>query len=700
MSLQDLLDGRARRLRRGRARFASIDFGRLPRHVAVIMDGNGRWAQLRHKRRVEGHRAGIHAVRDTVETSARLGLEVLTLYAFSIENWKRPQSEVATLMGLLKRYLRQRARHPAREQHPLPGDRPRRSELARGRPERAASGRRSAPRGNTGLQFNIALNYGGRAEITDAVRGCFAELLQDGRDPDAIDERALAAPPLHRRASPTPTCSSAPAASCGSPTSCSGRSPTRRSGSPTCSGPTSGAGTCSRPSWTTRSVSDATAGSPRLTASRRAACAPRASGPTSPAGWRPRSWRCPRSSPRCFLGPPWLAVAIVAAALAVGLFEFFAPAARAGHPAHAAGRLRPGGGALPRGGLARAGCRCPSLPLGGAAAAGLHPLRAGPTSSRCSAAAATLLGAVYLGALGGTMAALRLLPPVEEGAWRVVLLLVHPGLLRQLRLLRGPRRRPAPPRARASRPASRSRARSGGSSGGVLGALAVRAARPARTCPVLHAAALGARGGGDGHRGRPRREPAQALGGGEGLGHALPRPRRACSTGSTACCSARRFCTIISCTCAERLPQREGRRRARRDARASPPMKGLAILGSTGSIGTNVLRVVDAFPGPLRGRGPRRRPQRRACWPSRWPATARRSSRSADAGRARAARPASSTSRGVRAVVGARGHGRGGDPTPRRGWWWRPRWARSASCPPTARSRRARTWRSPTRRRW
>src|SRR5262245_15686866 len=84
----------------------TIDFARLPRHVAIIMDGNGRWAKLRHKRRVEGHRAGIDAVRDVVETSARLGLEVLTLYAFSIENWKRPRTEVATLMGLLKRYLR------------------------------------------------------------------------------------------------------------------------------------------------------------------------------------------------------------------------------------------------------------------------------------------------------------------------------------------------------------------------------------------------------------------------------------------------------------------------------------------------------------------------------------------------------------------------------------------------------------------
>jgi len=168
----------------------SIDFGRLPRHVAVIMDGNGRWAKLRRKRRVEGHRAGIQAVRDTVETSARVGLEVLTLYAFSIENWKRPQSEVSTLMGLLKRYLRSeldtllendiRFRVIGRA-HELP--REVQDELGRAE-ERTST--------NKGLSFNIALNYGGRAEITDAVRRLFDELLKDGRDPSGIDERALA----------------------------------------------------------------------------------------------------------------------------------------------------------------------------------------------------------------------------------------------------------------------------------------------------------------------------------------------------------------------------------------------------------------------------------------------------------------------------------------------------------------------------
>ena len=188
MSLQDLLQvvptgSEEQSLAR------SIDFTRLPRHVAIIMDGNGRWARLRHKRRVEGHRAGIASVRDVVETSARLGLQVLTLYAFSVENWKRPKTEVATLMGLLKRYLRMELdtllRNNIRFQvigrmEELPGDV--QDELQRGM-ERT--------RGQTGLLFNIALNYGGRAEITDAVRRLVADVMANGRDPGRIDERML-----------------------------------------------------------------------------------------------------------------------------------------------------------------------------------------------------------------------------------------------------------------------------------------------------------------------------------------------------------------------------------------------------------------------------------------------------------------------------------------------------------------------------
>jgi len=138
----------------------------LPRHVAVIMDGNGRWARERRLPRVAGHRAGIDSVREIVEVSARLGLEVLTLYAFSVENWKRPQAEVRTLMSLLKEYVR-------RELDRLVDANIR--FLAIGRvDELAPSVRREVmhamevTRENSGMLLNIALNYGGRAEIVDA----------------------------------------------------------------------------------------------------------------------------------------------------------------------------------------------------------------------------------------------------------------------------------------------------------------------------------------------------------------------------------------------------------------------------------------------------------------------------------------------------------------------------------------------------
>ena len=188
MSLQDLLEV-VPSGSEDQALLRAIDFARLPRHVAVIMDGNGRWAKLRHKPRVEGHRAGIASVRDVVETSARLGLQVLTLYAFSVENWKRPQSEVTTLMGLLKRYLRSeldtllrnniRFRVIGRMEE-LPADV--QDELRRGM-ERTAE--------RSGLLFNIALNYGGRTEITDAVRRLAADVAAGRREPAAIDEDTL-----------------------------------------------------------------------------------------------------------------------------------------------------------------------------------------------------------------------------------------------------------------------------------------------------------------------------------------------------------------------------------------------------------------------------------------------------------------------------------------------------------------------------
>jgi len=163
-----------------------VDFTRLPRHVAIIMDGNGRWAANRHLARVEGHRAGIDAVRDTVETSARLGISVLTLYAFSVENWKRPDAEISALMGLLKHYLRLELKTLLKNniRFRVIGQPDRLSKDIRD--ELAAAETRTSP--NTGLQFNIALSYGGRAEIVDAAR----RAIQAGVDPKTLDEQTFA----------------------------------------------------------------------------------------------------------------------------------------------------------------------------------------------------------------------------------------------------------------------------------------------------------------------------------------------------------------------------------------------------------------------------------------------------------------------------------------------------------------------------
>ncbi|MDX1382014.1 MAG: isoprenyl transferase [Thermoanaerobaculia bacterium] len=164
-----------------------IDLDRLPRHVAVIMDGNGRWAARRSSPRVEGHRAGVRAVRETVETAARLELDVLTLYAFSTENWNRPRVEVWTLMNLLKEYLR-------RERQELAANNIRLQVLGRV-DELDRSVRREidlaleATAASTGLTLNVALNYSGRSEIVDACRRIVADWAS-GKRVD-IDEETL-----------------------------------------------------------------------------------------------------------------------------------------------------------------------------------------------------------------------------------------------------------------------------------------------------------------------------------------------------------------------------------------------------------------------------------------------------------------------------------------------------------------------------
>ncbi|HEX4347784.1 MAG TPA: isoprenyl transferase [Vicinamibacterales bacterium] len=160
-----------------------VNFEQLPSHIAVIMDGNGRWAAQRHLPRVEGHRAGIDSVRDIVETSARIGIDVLTLYAFSIENWKRPKAEVATLMLLLKRYIRLELSTLLKNniRFRVIG---RPEELSHDVQDELEAGIRKTA-GNTGMLFNIALNYGGRAEIVDAARRAMAS----GIGPDDLDEQ-------------------------------------------------------------------------------------------------------------------------------------------------------------------------------------------------------------------------------------------------------------------------------------------------------------------------------------------------------------------------------------------------------------------------------------------------------------------------------------------------------------------------------
>jgi len=166
----------------------AIDSGRIPAHVAIIMDGNGRWARQRNLPRVAGHKAGVPAVRATVETCAQLGIGALTLYAFSVENWKRPRAEVDMLWRLLRVYLRSEIalmmRHDIRF-------------MAIGRLDALPAAVRAelddvvrSTSANRGLRLNLAINYGGRAELVDAVKTLVREARQSGEE---ITEQAISA---------------------------------------------------------------------------------------------------------------------------------------------------------------------------------------------------------------------------------------------------------------------------------------------------------------------------------------------------------------------------------------------------------------------------------------------------------------------------------------------------------------------------
>ena len=167
-----------------------LDIKRLPQHVAIIMDGNGRWARRRHLPRVAGHRAGVRAARQAIESSARLGIQALTLYAFSVENWRRPHSEVDFLMRLLREYLRKEL--PVIHKNNI-----RLQIIGRGG-ELPSAVRRDLDEAmeltaaNTGMKLVVALNYGGRAELVDACNAILEEMRAGTLPATSIDERVIA----------------------------------------------------------------------------------------------------------------------------------------------------------------------------------------------------------------------------------------------------------------------------------------------------------------------------------------------------------------------------------------------------------------------------------------------------------------------------------------------------------------------------
>lgn len=162
----------------------------IPRHLAVIMDGNGRWAQQRGLPRVAGHEAGAESVREMTRACARLGMQALTLYSFSTENWGRPEDEVTALMALLERYLREELDELTTNRIRLRAI----GEVDR-LPKHVATALRlvtEATAHQTGMNLVLALSYGSRAELTTAVRRIAADVAAGRLDPDAVDEAAIA----------------------------------------------------------------------------------------------------------------------------------------------------------------------------------------------------------------------------------------------------------------------------------------------------------------------------------------------------------------------------------------------------------------------------------------------------------------------------------------------------------------------------
>ncbi len=164
--------------------------GEIPRHVAVIMDGNGRWAKRRGMPRIAGHTEGVESVRDIVEACGQLGVRYLTLYAFSTENWKRPKDEVSLLMRLLLKALRDEADrlHTNNVRIKTIGDIAALPEEVRNELDDAVR----KTEGNTGLTLTLALSYSGRWDLTQAVRRMIAEAADGKLRPEAVSETAIA----------------------------------------------------------------------------------------------------------------------------------------------------------------------------------------------------------------------------------------------------------------------------------------------------------------------------------------------------------------------------------------------------------------------------------------------------------------------------------------------------------------------------
>lgn len=163
--------------------------GNIPRHVAIIMDGNGRWATKRGLPRSAGHRAGMEALRDLITASSELGIKALTLYAFSTENWKRPRDEVGTLFSLVVEYFNREISelHEKGVRIRVLGDMSRVPQKARAALMRAED----MTHDNRGLKLNLAINYGARAELVRAARALAEDVSNGGMAPDAIDEAAV-----------------------------------------------------------------------------------------------------------------------------------------------------------------------------------------------------------------------------------------------------------------------------------------------------------------------------------------------------------------------------------------------------------------------------------------------------------------------------------------------------------------------------